>query len=132
MSNVLYSVSGKYYVGMKKADVNRSDLAEFRKIDKDRDNILDGSEICDYRDLECDTIFKKKEETQDCLDFTTLGLCATATALAPSVLGWAVAMTGMIISQATAIAHDMLASDGSEERAVTEAYRRDHRNDPDF
>lgn len=132
MSNVLYSVSGKFYVGMKKTDVNRSDLAEFRKIDKNHDNILDGSEICDYRDLECDTIFKKKEETQDCLDFATVGLSATATALAPSVLGWVVAMSGVIISQATAIAHDILASDGSEQRAETDAYRREHRNDPDF
>jgi len=53
MPEPLRSVNGKFYVGMKRAEVRPEDRNEFDKINTDGNNELSAMEICDYRDKEC-------------------------------------------------------------------------------
>lgn len=52
MTDRFTTVSGKYYVGMKREQAK--DKKKFDKIDKNKDKMLQGREICDERDREAD------------------------------------------------------------------------------
>lgn len=70
MTQPIRSACGQFYAGMTKSEVSAFSRPLFDKIDKNKDEILQDNEICDYRDEEA----KTKEQQGDMVSNALLGL----------------------------------------------------------
>ena len=134
MSTSFSTISGDYYVGMKREDVDgnfltkKGNLKEFDRIDKNKNGILGGKEICDERDKEAN-YYQNQKDFGNVAGGVLVGTGALGVASgAGMVPGLIIGSCGGLILGAT----ELFIKDPEKITKETEKYRQQNKNSSIF